>query len=130
MVLVLPLVKKLKAVKKAVIFASEAADFRLENRTNKSMETPPLRPGEVVLLHRPQSKQAKESHMEWIGGYRVVTTDNRIVKVENIENGVTDWVHRHQVRSVPPKPSHLVDPIPLTRGKDIDKVVNEIWIKA
>ena len=120
------LVKKLRAVRKAVIFASEAADLRLENRVDKSTETPPLRPGDNVLLYRPQSRLAKTTNMNLIDGYEVIATNNCVVKVKNRLTHQTDWVHRHQIRLVPSRPDHLLDPIPSTRGRYSEKVVDKI----
>ena len=127
------LVRKLQAVKKAVILAAKAADIKLEERVNKPKNSPLLSPGEKVLLHRPQSRQAKDTHMNWIEGYEVVTSNNCVVKVRNISTSHTDWVHRHQIRVLPPRPEHLIeditDPIPSTRGQYDTKVDKIGYIK-
>ena len=73
------------------------------------------------MLYRPQSVIAKTSKMNWIPGFKVITTNDMVCKVQCVATQKTDWVHRHQVRKVSKRPDHLVEPsvpISATRGRN------------
>ena len=91
---------------KAVELANQEADFKMENRLN-SIPTKNLEPGDKVLLYRPESAEAKSTHLPWLPGFTVVKSNGMVVKVKNDQN-VTSWVHRMHLRFVPNRPPHLM----------------------
>ena len=70
-------------------------------------QRPNLVPNDMVLIHRPQSVEAKSSKLDWVGPYRVLVVGQLTAKLQNPDNQVTDWVSLHHIRKVPPRPSRL-----------------------
>ena len=95
----------LRQVHKVVELANQEADLKMERRLN-SIPTKELEVGDKVLLYRPESAEAKSSHLPWLDGFTVVKTNGMVVKVKNGQNQ-TSWVHRHHLRYVPNRPDHL-----------------------
>ena len=103
--------RQLEVVQKLVGVASEEADVALEARYNPNKQAKVLKPGDKVLLYRPQSVEAKQSKMPWLEGYTVVKSNGLVVMLRN-RHGQTDWVHRHHVRILHERPERLeCDPI-------------------
>ena len=98
--------RQLEIVQKLVGVASEEADVALEVRYNSNKQAKPLKPGDNVLLYRPQSVEAKQSKMPWLEGYTVVKSNGLVVMLRN-RHGKTDWVHRHHVRIIQERPDRL-----------------------
>ena len=95
----------LRQVHKVVELASQEADLKMERRLN-SIPSRQLEVGDKVLLYRPESAQAKATHLPWLDGFTVEKSNGMVVKVKNGQNQ-TSWVHRHHLRYVPNRPSHL-----------------------
>ena len=96
---------KLAKIHKLVRFCSEAADLKLDEKSNPS-KPEKLESGDKILLKRPLSSQA-EAKFHWISGFTVLDTMDFAVRYKNTENGKTDWVHRSHVRKMKPRPEHL-----------------------
>ena len=58
------------------------------------------------VLHRPRSTIAHSSHLDWIGPFEVVKTNDMVIQVGN-EKGETDWIHRAHICRFAPLPKHL-----------------------
>ena len=95
----------LRQVHEAVELANHEADLKMERKMN-AVPTKVLRPGDKVLLYRPQSAKAKATHLPWLPGFSVVKSNRMVVKIKNDQNQ-THWVHRTHLRYVPDRPNHL-----------------------
>ena len=95
----------LRQVHKVVELANQEADLKMERRLN-SIPSKNLEVGDKVLLYRPESAEAKTTHLPWLDGFTVVKTNGMVVKIKNGQNQ-TSWVHRHHLRYVPNRPDHL-----------------------
>ena len=95
----------LRQVHKVVELANQEADLKMERRLN-SIPSKELEVGDKVLLYRPESAQAKATHLPWLDGFTVLKTNGMVVKVQNGQNQ-TSWVHRYHLRYVPNRPNHL-----------------------
>jgi len=95
----------LRQVHKVVELANQEADLKMERRLN-SIPSKELEVGDKVLLYRPESSQAKTTHLPWLDGFTVLKTNGMVVKVQNDQNQ-TSWVHRYHLRYVPNRPCHL-----------------------
>ena len=71
---------------------NDEADRALENRENPVHPADELATGEEAYLHRPQSENAKETHMPWIGPFTILKSNGSIVQIDR--NGTPEWVHR------------------------------------
>lgn len=94
-------------VQKLVTLAASEADVALENRCNAGTTNVALRPGDNVLLYRPNSAEAKRTKMPWLDGYQVVKSNGLVVKLKHT-NGLMDWCHRHHIRLMKKRPQHLI----------------------
>ena len=102
--------QRIKDIGRATKIAAEEADLALENRLNKG-ESPQLDIGDNVLLYRPQSAEAKSSHLPWIPGYTVTNTNGMVIQVER--DGKSEWVHRFHVRVIPDRPRRFENTTPM-----------------
>ena len=89
-----------------VRLSAEAADRQMEQRHQRSHQPVELKPTDKVLIHRPQSAEAKRSKLPWIGPFEICETNQRIVRITD-SNGDKDWVHREDVRLVTPRRQSL-----------------------
>ena len=96
-----------KVVQKLVTLAAEEADLALENRYNAGKHDVALKPGDNVLLYRPNSAEAKRTKMPWIDGYQVVKSNGLVIKLKH-KSGQMDWCHRHHIRLMQKRPQHLM----------------------
>ena len=100
------LVGRIQRLQKLTKVINETLD-----RQNKSKQghyqKPHLVPNDLVLIHRPQSVEAKSSKLDWVGPYRVLVVGQLTAKLQNPKNEATDWVSLHHIRKVPPRPSRL-----------------------
>ena len=95
-------------VQKLVTLAAEEADTALENRYNVGKCNSSLKPGDKVLLYRPNSSEAKRTKMPWLDGYQVVKSNGLVIKLKH-KSGQMDWCHRHHIRLLQQRPQHLLD---------------------
>ena len=78
----------LRQVHHRVALANDEADHKLEASLNCFINKDPIRVGDKVLLHRPQSTIAQSSNLPWIGDFKVIKTNDVMSQVQN-ENGDT-----------------------------------------
>ena len=55
-----------------VVLANDEADHKLEASLNRFIYKDPIRVGDKVLVHRPQSTIAQSSNLPWIGDFKVI----------------------------------------------------------
>ena len=72
--------------------SNEEADRTMEARINPVHPADELQSGDEAYLYRPESAEAKESHMSWIGPYTILQSNGQIAKID--KDGVEEWVHR------------------------------------
>jgi len=96
----------LRQVHRRVALANNEVDHKSNARLNQLVFKDPIRVGDMVLLHRPQSTIAHSSHLNWIGTFEVLKTNDMVIQVRN-EKGETDWVHRAHIRRLTPRPKYL-----------------------
>ena len=96
---------KINEIYRAVKIANEEADFKMDAKLRQYLSKNPILPNDEVLIFRPQSVMAKRTHMDWIGPYRVLKTNNMVIQV--IKDGLKDWVHMAHVRKIMVRPEHL-----------------------
>ena len=100
--------KILQKAHEIIQLTNDEADKTLENRCNPIHPADELQSGDEAYLHRPESVNAKESHMPWIGPYTVLKSNGQIVQID--KDGTEEWVHRfHLVRKIPRRPELDVD---------------------
>ena len=87
-----------------VQLSAEEADKAMENRLNKGRPPERLFVGDEVYIKRDQSAVAKATNLPWVGTYRILDTNQRVIKVSD-NNGNSDWIHRnHVIKRVERKP--------------------------
>ena len=96
-----------RVVQRLVTLAASEADVALEKRYNAGTSNVAIRPGDDVLLYRPNSAEAKRTKMPWLQGYQVVKSNGLVVKLKH-SNGQMDWCHRHHIRLMKKRPQHLL----------------------
>ena len=69
--------------------------------------------GDKVLQHRPKSTTVHSYHLDWIGPFEVVKTNDMVIQIRN-ENGETDWIHRAHIRRFAPQSHNCLPPYQLT----------------
>lgn len=82
-----------------VKLSSEAADLEMDKRHNAHIITQRIEIGDIILLHRQNSAQAKRTHLPWIGKFKVVKTNQNVVQIMDAK-GKLDWVHRAHIRLI------------------------------
>ncbi|MAB74963.1 MAG: hypothetical protein CMO47_00670, partial [Verrucomicrobiales bacterium] len=92
------------AIKKLNTAADEIAIQKANNRNYDQSE---LAPNTEVLVFREQSVEAKRSHMPWIGPFKVVKANELTAKLLDPKTGQMDYVSRHHIRKLTPRPAHL-----------------------
>ena len=93
-------------VHQLVRLSAEAADRQMEQRHHRSHEPVKLQIADKVLIHRPQSAEAKQSKLPWVGPFEICDTNQRIVQITD-SSGQKDWIHRKDVRLVTPRRQSL-----------------------
>jgi len=94
----------LDRIHQLVTISAEAADLSLEKRVNKGGTVQKIAIGDMVYVKRERSVVAVRSKLNWIGTYRVIDTNDLIIRISDDKDN-TDWVHRHHVlRHEPRKP--------------------------
>ena len=78
----------------------------MEQRHHRSHEPVKLQIADKVLIHRPQSAEAKTSKLPWVGPFEICDTNQRIVQITD-SSGQKDWIHREDVRLVTPRRQSL-----------------------
>ena len=61
-----------------------------------AVEPPALEADDEVYLYRPLSATAKASQLPYVGPYRVIASNQHIIKIIDKDNK-SDWVHRNHV---------------------------------
>ena len=90
----------LKNAHSAVKKAQAKSDLKLEDQLRLRYSAEPLSPNDMIYLKREQSVKAKESHLSWIGPFRVLDTNGHIVKIAYDDDN-HDYVHReHCVKEI------------------------------
>jgi len=88
--------KKLTRTHYLVQLSAEEADKEMERRLNKGKPPERLEIGDEVYIKREHSAIAKSTNLPWIGTYRILDTNQRVIKVCDEKNNV-DWIHRNHV---------------------------------
>ena len=103
----LELQKRMAKITNAIIAMNENRAEQAEMRNGRF--STPLKPGDNCLVLRPLSAQARQhgTKVKWIPGYRVIKALDQVTKLENVGNGLTDYVSNAHIRLVPPRPKHL-----------------------
>ena len=91
----------------AIIKLQIAADQQALDKANKKFDYTELLPGTSVLIFRPESARAKATKMSWVGPYTVIKSNQLTAKLHEPETGKEDWVSRHHIRPITPRPAHL-----------------------
>ena len=81
----------LKQVDHHLTLANDEADLKMEARSYCLTYKDPIKVGDKVLIHWPQSTMAQSSHLPWIE-FTVVKTNEMMSQVEN-ENSDKTWIH-------------------------------------
>lgn len=102
----------LRQVHHHVTLANDEADHKLEKGTHHLTCRDPIKVGDKVLLHRPQSATAQSSHLPWVGDFTIIKTNDMMSQVQN-EKGDTAWIHRAHIRRLAPRLPHLCKTNPL-----------------
>ena len=97
-----------------VKLSNQAADRAQDKRQNHHVIWQTIHIGDEIYLHRPQSTQAVTSKRPWIGPFKVLMTNQNVVKISDAQ-GKTDWVHRIHIRRISDR-NPALDP----RRKDDD----------
>ena len=103
------LAKKLRNIHRVVRKLNEAADHKYIGKSTGNFDTSILTPGQEVLIFRENSVDAKSSHLPWLGPYRVINSNELTAKLQNPRNLKEDYVSRHHIKPLVPRPSHLDD---------------------
>ena len=98
---------ELKSVFKAVRLCSQEADDDRRHKVNKNPTRSPLRPGDMCLLYRPDSRKKDDKHFPWIGDFVVLETNGLVFRVKCSSSGIIDWVSCHHVRPLPVRDKRL-----------------------
>ena len=69
----------LRQVHRRVALANKEAGHKLNTKLNQPLYKDPIQVGDKVLLHRPQSTTAHSSHLDWIGPFEVVKTNDMVI---------------------------------------------------
>ena len=93
-------------VHRRVTLGNNEADHKLNVKLNQLLYEDPIQVGDKVSLHRSQSTTAPSSHLDWIGPFEIVKTNDMVIQVRN-EEGETDWIHRTHIRHLALRPKHL-----------------------
>ena len=91
----------------AIIKLQIAADQQALDKANKKFDYTELAPGTSVFIFRPESVKAKMTKMSWVGPYTVITSNQLTAKLQEPETGKEDWVSRHHIRPITPRPDYL-----------------------
>jgi len=103
--------QRLQCAHKMIIITNNEADNALERRDNPIYPADELYTNDYAYLYRPESTSAKESHLSWIGPYKVLESNQQIVKIERCGN--EEWVHRnHLVKHIARRPDLEVEQPP------------------
>jgi len=94
----------LENVHESVKTAAEAADLAIESRV-KSRKQQRLEVGDEVLIKREHSVVAKETKMPWIGPYKILDTNQHVIRISDGEN--SDWIHRNHIYKLVERKSKL-----------------------
>jgi len=86
----------LERVQYLVSISAADADKALEKRLNKGGPIQHIDIGDEVYLKRENSAVAVRSKLPWVGTYRVIDTNQHVVRITD-ESGNTDWVHKHHI---------------------------------
>ena len=86
----------LDRIHQIVEVSTKAADIAYENRVNKGGPIQKIDIGDMVYIKREKSAVAVRSKMPWVGTYRVIDTNQHVVRITD-ESGNTDWIHRHHI---------------------------------
>ena len=101
------LAKKLRNIHHVVRKLNEAADQKYIGKSTGNFDTSILTPGQEVLIFRENSVDAKSSHLPWLGPYTVITSNELTAKLRNPRTMKEDYVSRHHIKPLVPRPSHL-----------------------
>ena len=102
------LTKRLNQCHRAIVKISEAADEKRRMEKNVRFDSSQLQPGDQVLVYRPVSAEARELNMPWTGPYTVIIANDLTAKLRNNYNSTEDYVSRHHIKLVPPKPKFMI----------------------
>ena len=91
----------------AIIKLQIAADQQALDKANKKFDYTELQPGTSVFIFRPESARAKSTKMSWVGPYTVIKSNQLTAKLHEPETGKEDWVSRHHIRPITPRPDYL-----------------------
>ena len=103
----LPVAARKMRCRDAIIKLQIAADQQALDKANKKFDYTELSPGTSVFIFRPESARAKATKMSWVGPYTVVKSNQITAKLLEPETGKTDWVSRHHIRPITPRPAYL-----------------------
>ena len=95
---------------KAIKISQSGADLALRKRNEPHFEVTPINIGDLVYLKRDQSVAAKNTHLEWIGPFRVNNVSDCIVEIQKNENS-KDFVHRTHVIKKIDRFEYLAPPV-------------------
>ena len=96
----------LEDIHKFVQIASTTTDQKHLAQSNDGQLRRPLEKGDICCLYRPVAAAAGKKE-PWIGEYKVIETNNYVLKIENVETKETDWVSLHHVRRIKERPERL-----------------------
>ena len=111
------LAKKLRNIHRVVHRLNEAADQLYIGKSTGNFDGSILTPGQEVLVFREHSVDSKSSHLPWIGPYTVISSNELTAKLRNPRTLKEDYVSRHHIKPLVPRPSHLDD---LSEASDDD----------
>ena len=100
------LVSNLEKAYKAIRISQSEADAKSRDRNRPILPVIDIEPDDYVYLHRSQSVVAKETHMNWIGPYKVTQVYDSIVEIQ-LNDQKLDFVHRSHVVKVITRFEHL-----------------------
>ena len=92
----------LRHVHRRIALANNEADHKLNTILNQLVYKYPIQVGDKVLLHCPQSTTAHLSQLDWIGHFKIVETNDIVIKVRN-EKSETDRIYRTHIRHLAPR---------------------------
>ena len=82
----------LRQVHNRVALASNETDHKYDSRLSHLCFHDPIQVGDKILLHRPKSTIAHNSHLPWIGTFDVVKSNDSVLPIQD-ENGNREWIH-------------------------------------
>ena len=86
----------LKKAHAAVKLSQFEADEKVVDKSQIYHKPVPIYPGEEVFIKREQSNIAKNTHLNWIGPFKVIDVNDTLVYIQKSEK-LTDFVHRSQI---------------------------------